>query len=1769
MAISGDTVIVGARRDDDYSGSAYVFRKIDAEWIDEAKLIASAGDTFGESVAISGDTVIVGAPGDGPEYGAAYIYQSQVVAGAQSLSISPDGRDAYVARGSHHALSVFNRDSVSGKLTFVEEVVDSANLPNPYAIEISPDGTLAYVTTNAGVSVLSRDSATGKLTLGNPIDTTNIGRPVAIEVSGDSQFVYVAGDEDKIGIYSRTESDDHTLVGGDPVDVSKPTMLALSPDSKNLYVAREAANAISVFSRDPSTGLLTYVDEVRNGMDGVRGLLGVASLEVTDEYVFAVGSEDDSLIAFKRDDGASLTFAQRLRNRSGGVQGLENPNSIAVSPDGKSLYVGSNGEGAVPGGLSWFGVDPAPSDPAAPLKVGYSGMESLTVRSAGGDDLVSVRDVGIPLTVETGDGPDIVSLSFDSVEYDATVQTAAGEDTVAVSLGNVTTGMNGKLTLDTGDDPDEVTVGRVGDNAQLTILAGAGDDVIQVAGTRLSLYSTFTLNGEEDEDWLRFDSGPYPIYPRAPNTLDGTIEVDGEDYGMVTYSGIEHVPGFEGATVEIVGEPYAIKEGEDLTLSASATPATNTRITAFLWDLNRDGIFGEVSDTVSAIVNQPAQSTVTVPWEDLFSLGLGDGDTDGMTYTISLRALDDAGNFAETETTVTVTDGAPTVDINGAPQVTEGALYQLHLSSNDPGDDTISRWEICWDWADNGDNVFEQITGNPSVVSHRYDTVGVKQITARAYDEDGTYQAVVSQTAGNTVLSVTAADAVPELLVGGAESTYEGEDYVLSVAASDPAGDVIDYWIIEWADGSLKTTVQDASATLTHTFRDDSARADGGVFAIGVTAVGEDGVYSATQKIPVGNVAPELQIDGAGSVNEGEEYTLNLSASDPGEDTVSMWEICWDWVENGNNQFEIVAGGVESVVHRYADDGNFTITAIAIDEDGTYGTNSLSVTVGNVSPTVTLTGPEQVNEGSSFWLALGPLFDPGQDTVTQYIIDWGDNTSQSSIDAPSPNEFGFVSKLTLSHVYANGPNTRSISVHVVDEDGTHTGAGSFEVAVFNVVPSVFTGRNVVMANEGDTVVNTVTFSDPGADTVSLTASLGSVVDNGDGSWSWLFATRDGPNESQLVTITATDSDSASTDAMFDLVVNNVAPQFEAGPNETLLPPIVGFFNRRNITFTDPGEDIWSGTVNFGEGAGNQELAINSLNKTFDLSHTYMDEGTYGVSVTVQDDDGGSWSDSFWVVVVLNTPPVADAGGPYTLDEGAILTLDGSGSTDEEENIISWEWDLDNDGEYDDATGLTTTFSWADDGLFTVGLKVTDGYGEFNVDSATVTVNNIAPTLSGVAVTPTVEENGTAILTGTIIDPGTLDSFAVTVDWGDSSTPDVFSYAAGTTSFNETHQYLDDNPSGTPGDQYSVSVTVMDDDTGEDSTETTLTVSNVAPEITALVSSAPEVGDAKPGDLVTVSGLFADIGTLDTHTAVIDWGDGSVASAVIDQTAGSFSGTHVYTTGGIFDIRVILSDDDQGTAEGWSTALVTGARLKDGELQVVGTNSNDWVEINEVGKKLYKVHSNFLPGRCHFLTFNAAEVESIRILLGDGNDHASIAGNIDLPVTIDGGAGNDHLNAGRGPTILIGGEGNDKLIGGKGDDQIYGGGGNDLILGGGGHDLLDGGTGDDKIFGSCGDDVILGGEGNDRIYGNGGSDFLDGGAGNDKVMGGRGSDELSGGEGNDRLYGGSGSDVLNGGPGDDRLFGDRGNDQLLGGDGDDLLVGGPGRTLWMEAMGRTS
>src|SRR6185437_10746575 len=133
-------------------------------------------------------------------------------------------------------------------------------------------------------------------------------------------------------------------------------------------------------------------------------------------------------------------------------------------------------------------------------------------------------------------------------------------------------------------------------------------------------------------------------------------------------------------------------------------------------------------------------------------------------------------------------------------------------------------------------------------------------------------------------------------------------------------------------------------------------------------------------------------------------YTLPIGAiTDPGTDTVTSYIIHWG---DGSTDTTISASDLAAasgqVAHTYADGPNTrAITVDLVDEDGTFtnAANALSVTVDNVAPTVAITGNSHVNEGSAYTLNIGAITDPGTDTVTSYIIHWGDGSTDTTISA--------------------------------------------------------------------------------------------------------------------------------------------------------------------------------------------------------------------------------------------------------------------------------------------------------------------------------------------------------------------------------------------------------------------------------------------------------------------------------------------------------------------------------------------------------------------------------------------------------------------------------------------------------------------------------------------------------------------------------------------------------------------------------------------------
>lgn len=92
-----------------------------------------------------------------------------------------------------------------------------------------------------------------------------------------------------------------------------------------------------------------------------------------------------------------------------------------------------------------------------------------------------------------------------------------------------------------------------------------------------------------------------------------------------------------------------------------------------------------------------------------------------------------------------------------------------------------------------------------------------------------------------------------------------------------------------------------------------------------------------------------------------------------------------------------------------------------------------------------------------------------------------------------------------------------------------------------------------------------------------------------------------------------------------------------------------------------------------------------------------------------------------IFVKVNQPPIADANGPYEGNVGELITFDGTGSYDPDGTSISYEWDLDDEGVFDDATGPTPSETWTAPYSGTIRLRIGDEDGNIDIDSTTVTV----------------------------------------------------------------------------------------------------------------------------------------------------------------------------------------------------------------------------------------------------------------------------------------------------------------------------------------------------------------------------------------------------------------------------------------------------------------
>jgi hypothetical protein len=316
------------------------------------------------------------------------------------------------------------------------------------------------------------------------------------------------------------------------------------------------------------------------------------------------------------------------------------------------------------------------------------------------------------------------------------------------------------------------------------------------------------------------------------------------------------------------------------------------------------------------------------------------------------------------------------------------------------------------------------------------------------------------------------------------------------------------------------------------------------------------------------------------------------------------------------------------------------------------------------------------------------------------------------------------------------------------------------------------------------------------------------------------------------------------------------------------------------------------------------------NKTAVWTYTINADGIYQFTFTAQDSAGQGTDFSYQIKADLQDPLLA-APAPLTVEEGGTVVLQAL-ATDAHGGVVDIDWDLNNDGDFETTDEQATFSAVAVDGPVdkTVRVRAKDVAGRVVTGTTIVSVLNVAPTLSNLALSSaTVNEGGSVTLTGDINDPGSADSFSLAINWGDGSAVQTVSLPAGATSFSVAHTYADDNPTGTASDVNTISVDLSDCEGARASDLTTVTVNNLAP-------AAGAIGGLNlvfRGSAATPSLPFTDAGARDTHSVVWDWGDGTMGPGTVQESNGSGTakGSHVYAQRGVYTVKATVADDDGG------------------------------------------------------------------------------------------------------------------------------------------------------------------------------------------------------------------------------------------------------------------
>ena len=333
--------------------------------------------------------------------------------------------------------------------------------------------------------------------------------------------------------------------------------------------------------------------------------------------------------------------------------------------------------------------------------------------------------------------------------------------------------------------------------------------------------------------------------------------------------------------------------------------------------------------------------------------------------------------------------------------------------------------------------------------------------------------------------------------------------------------------------------------------------------------------------------------------------------------------------------------------------------------------------------------------------------------------------------------------------------------------------------------------------------------------------------------------------------------------------------------------------------------------------GASDYSIDDCANNTSQAHTFADEGTYTVSLTVSDGKSGSAQQTL-TLEVGTTPPdfssFTDAPDPTNTSTPVAfnwLVSDPDGDT------LTCQLDVDSNGiaDYtisDCVNNTSQAHVYSAMGTYTATITASDGLGGTDQVSVTVEVQTTPPVINAFSATPSSTGTSTPVSFSWDISDADGDTLTCLLDADGDGTDDyTVNDCANTTT--TTHTY-------TVAGVYSVRLTINDGNGG--STQATATVTVNDPPVISTFDMTPN--PVLTTEVATFSWSVSDIND-DTLACQLDVGDGTPAYP-IDDCANNTSQTHRYTAKGSYTARLIVDDGNGGVVSDTLAVTVEGNDL---------------------------------------------------------------------------------------------------------------------------------------------------------------------------------------------------------------------------------------------------